>query len=77
VTNAEADRLARELAERTGESLTETIVIALRERLERLPKPDIEARFARVMALAAEMRAMIGDDPVSADDLYDENGLPH
>ena len=35
IKNQEANRLARELAALTGESLTETIVLSLRERLER------------------------------------------
>jgi len=34
IKSDEADRLARELAAETGESLTEAVVIALRERLE-------------------------------------------
>ncbi|HUS07361.1 MAG TPA: type II toxin-antitoxin system VapB family antitoxin [Bryobacteraceae bacterium] len=33
--NPEADRLARELAAQTGESLTDAVINALRERLER------------------------------------------
>ena len=35
IKDQEADRLARELAARTGETLTEAIVVALRERLAR------------------------------------------
>lgn len=35
IKNPEADRLAREIAEATGESLTEVVVKALRERLQR------------------------------------------
>jgi len=35
IKNSEADRLARELAETTGETLTDAICNALRERLER------------------------------------------
>lgn len=35
IKNDEADLLARELAELTGESLTQAILNALRERLER------------------------------------------
>ena len=31
----EADRLAREIASRTGETITESVVVALRERRER------------------------------------------
>ena len=36
VKDPEADRLAREIAARTGETLTQAIVVALRERLARL-----------------------------------------
>jgi antitoxin VapB len=44
IKNPEVDRLARELAERTGESITEVVLTALRERLMRedgrsLPRP--------------------------------------
>jgi antitoxin VapB len=35
IKHPEADRLARELAARTGETLTEAVVVALRERLTR------------------------------------------
>jgi len=37
IKTEEADRLARELARRTGESMTQAVTRALRERLERLP----------------------------------------
>ncbi|HYX25009.1 MAG TPA: type II toxin-antitoxin system VapB family antitoxin, partial [Thermoanaerobaculia bacterium] len=35
IQNPEAEQLARELADRTGESLTEAVVNSLRERLQR------------------------------------------
>ncbi len=35
IKDPEAERLARELAARTGETITETVVKALRERLKR------------------------------------------
>ncbi len=35
IKHPEADRLARQLADKTGESLTEAVVVALRERLLR------------------------------------------
>lgn len=35
IRNPEADRLARELAARTGETLTEAVIAALKERLAR------------------------------------------
>jgi antitoxin VapB len=36
IKDAEADRLARELAAQTGESITTAVTVAVRERLERL-----------------------------------------
>lgn len=55
IKNAEAERLARELAARTGESLTGAILAALRERHERL-----SARRAdeEVVAKADEIRSI-------------------
>ena len=38
IKNPEAHKLARELAECTGESLTEAVTLALRERLERIQR---------------------------------------
>jgi antitoxin VapB len=35
IKTEEADRLARDLARLTGESMTQTVTVALRERLER------------------------------------------
>ena len=35
IKNSEADRLARELSELTGESITETVIVSLAQRLER------------------------------------------
>ena len=35
IKNAQADRLARELSEITGETITETVIKSLTERLER------------------------------------------
>lgn len=48
--NPEADRLARKLAEQTGESITDAVIIALRERLERT-----RSRKRKAAGLAAEL----------------------
>jgi antitoxin VapB len=74
-----ADRLAREVAARTGETLTAAVVTALKERLARLKgrgrrRPlredlrDIGRRCAALPTL----------DPRPADEIlgYDERGLP-
>ncbi len=76
----EADRLAREVADRTGETLTGAIVVALRERLARL-----KGRPRRRRPLRDELRDIgrrcaslptLDDRP--EDDIlgYDERGLP-
>lgn len=78
IKNDEADRLARELAAVTGESLTEAVVLALRERLgrqQRLAGPGMRARLARLADELAELPTL---DDRSAEEIigYDEHGLP-
>ncbi|HUO87165.1 MAG TPA: type II toxin-antitoxin system VapB family antitoxin [Thermoanaerobaculia bacterium] len=50
IKHPEVDRLARELAQRTGESLTEVVLNALRERLRR------ETGRQRSVSLTDELR---------------------
>ena len=52
IKDPEADRLARELATRMGETLTEAIVVALRERLAR------ETGRSRAMPLGEELASI-------------------
>ena len=52
IKNPEADRLARELAQRTGESLTDAVLIALKQRLDR------EKGRQRTPRLRDELRAI-------------------
>lgn len=80
IKNDEAERLARKVAERTGESLTDAIRISLRERLARIE--DSEGRDERRLRLH-EMARSIADQlgpyrsGMTTDDLYDdETGLP-
>jgi len=79
IKDPEADRLARELAARTGETLTEAVVVALRERLAR------EAGRTGVMPLRDELAAirrrcaaLPASDDRSAEEIvgYDDRGLP-
>jgi len=49
--NAEVERLAAEVARLTGESKTEAIRRALYERRQRLKRPGVERRRARVLRL--------------------------
>lgn len=80
IKNAEARTLASELATLTGESLTEAVTIALRERLERERKVrDREAKIEAMLAMGREIRSHMREPVSSADhaDIYDpKTGLP-
>jgi len=76
----ETDRLARQVASLTGETLTEAVRTALaerlrRERLKRGQAPDLEAEIDEIVRRVAA-RAVL--DGRSADEIigYDKNGLP-
>ncbi len=78
IKTQEADRLARELAAATHETITQAVTVALRERLVRvrsLPGPDI-VTAARLLAVEYERGS--AHDPRSDDGIigYDEHGLP-
>ncbi len=80
IKNPETYRLAKELADETGESMTGAVTEAIRERLDRLRfEKSREGMAERIHAIAAEMRARLPDDFFDidhADLLYDEDGLP-
>lgn len=76
----ETDRLAREVARLTGESLTEAVRTALAERLarERLRRGQPRKRLAEQLnALALECAALPDFDTRTPDEIigYDENGM--
>jgi antitoxin VapB len=79
VKDPEADRLAREVAHRTGETLTTAIVVALRERLARL-KGRRRRRSLRdeLREIGQRCAALPTLDTRTADEIlgYDERGLP-
>ena len=75
----EADRLAREVAARTGETLTTAVVIALRERLARLRGRSKRRRLRDELREIAQRCAQLPtlDDRSDKEILgYDERGLP-
>jgi antitoxin VapB len=77
IKNPTVERLAREFAAETGETMTSAIQTALEERLERLRRErDVAERIRRI----DEILARSGPTPqgVTSDhsDLYDEDGLP-
>ncbi len=79
IKHPDADRLARELATATGETLTEAVVNALRERLtqqRRRPTP----RSVKDVLHEARLRLsrLPPRDPRTPDEIlgYDDRGLP-
>jgi antitoxin VapB len=77
IRDPEADRLIRELAQRTGESITQTV----RQGLQRmLPNEDeIAARKRRLAELLAYFDFLPRENEhLTIDEIigYDENGLP-
>ncbi len=79
IKNAEAEKLARNLSELRGESLTATVTEAVRERLERLQSPP-EARLAdRLLRIGKDCASHLKEPIPSADHgdiLFDERRLP-
>ncbi|HEX6441013.1 MAG TPA: type II toxin-antitoxin system VapB family antitoxin [Stellaceae bacterium] len=78
--NDEAYQLARELSERTGESMTTAVIVALRERLTRLQRGSESEFVERLLAIGRDCAAHLSDEARSIDHdafLYDEKtGLP-
>jgi antitoxin VapB len=80
IKNLDVERLAREIAAKTGESLTGAIQKALEERLERLKR---ERRRPVILGQLEDILRRVDRLPVidsrSPDEIlgYDENGLPH
>jgi len=74
-----ADRLARELAAMTGESITTAVTVAVRERLERIGRtapPEVRLQAIMRISERAAARPVI-DDRTDEEILgYDEDGLP-
>ncbi|MCY4589033.1 MAG: type II toxin-antitoxin system VapB family antitoxin [Alphaproteobacteria bacterium] len=80
IKNDETCRLARELAELTGDTMTGAITAALRERLERerqLRNADTLARELHAIGQRCASLLRPGPSAVEHGDLlYDERGLP-
>ncbi len=73
------DRLARELAAVTGESITDAVRVAMEERLERLRRQQRRSsRNARLSGYITRARARPDLDGRSAEEIigYDAHGLP-
>jgi antitoxin VapB len=79
IKDERADRLARELARRTGESLTEAVTRALEERLQRVaPRRRKRSLADELNEIALRIARMPELDSRTAEEIlgYDEHGLP-
>ena len=79
IKDPEADRLARALADATGETLTEAVAAALRERLDRVSgtrnAPSVADEIERIARRCATLPVL---DERSADEIlgYGHHGAP-
>ena len=81
IKDAETVRLARELADATGQPITQAIKQALERELARREE-EIQVKLARVREISREFRANMPDEwrgktsKEIMDEIYDEHGLP-
>jgi antitoxin VapB len=81
IKDAETVRLARELADATGQPVTKAIRQALERELERR-ESEIEAKIARANEIVAEFQRNLPEEwrgktsKEIMDSIYDEHGLP-
>lgn len=79
IRNPKVESLARDVARRTGENITQAIERALEERLAQLrTQREREATLRKVRRIVERFNRRPTLDPRSADEIlgYDERGLP-
>lgn len=78
IKDPEADRLAREVAKATGETLTAAIVQALKERLQRVRRTRGTKLSDDLLVIGRRCAALPVHDTRAADEIlgYDRHGLP-
>jgi antitoxin VapB len=79
INDPEADRLARELAEQTGETIEQAVITSLRDRLVAAKKAaEVDRIVEEAMAIGRHFSSLPVLDPRTPDEIlgYDENGLP-
>jgi antitoxin VapB len=79
IKDEEADRMIRQLAERTGETITDAVKGAVFEKLARTPLSGTEVteRLRRIEAIIARADAMPTLDHRSADEILGYNDKGH
>jgi len=79
IKSERAHRLARELAQATGENMTAAVTVAVQERLERVRRQRDGSLADRLLAIGKDCAAHLKDPYRTIDHgelLYDERGLP-
>jgi antitoxin VapB len=79
IRNREAERLARQVALETGESITQAILRSLEERLKRLTGRKAAANLSReILRIGARCAALPDLDTRTADEIlgYGDEGAP-
>jgi antitoxin VapB len=79
IKNKDAHKLAQQLARLTGESLTEAVTAAVRERLKRVQNKQAAKLSDRLLEIGRDCAPRLNEPFRSADHgdlLYDEKGLP-
>ena len=80
IKNAETRRLASELANLTGETMTGAITVTLRERLQRVNRErDADSRTRRLLAIGSRCANLLSDGPSATehgDFVHNEQGQP-
>jgi antitoxin VapB len=79
IKDREADQLIRTLAERTGESITDAVKQAVRERLKNIPRSESEIaeRKRKLDALIARGRELTIVDDRTPDEIIGYNEWGH
>jgi antitoxin VapB len=77
IKSDEADRLARELAAETGQSITTVVTAALQARLDELRRSR-QGLARRLLAISADASRLPRRDDRTDDEIigYDDDGLP-
>jgi antitoxin VapB len=79
IKDPKADRLARQLAKRNGETITSAVIRALEAQTARVNKRPVDEDLVKKLnQIAMECAALPDLDTRTPDEIlgYDENGLP-
>ena len=76
IKNPEADELARQLAEQTGDPLEKAVIDALRDRLEK--EKEIARKLERIREISEHFQSLPVLDARTPDEIigYNEHGVP-